>query len=96
MPSAAILANFGWHKPACRQAGSDDDGVSCDTSRRSDAVPDEIGRIPKGFRYFPAPLRSSSSEELKATPSSSRLAQRRKYLKTRLECIIEMGSSIVT
>jgi len=40
---------------------NDDEGVLIATPRRSDATISKIWRIPKGSRYFPAPLRCSSS-----------------------------------
>src|SRR3989338_2318485 len=52
---------------------------------RSDAVPDEIGRITKGFRYFFAPLCCAWVGVPTGTPLSARLAERRKYQTTRFE-----------
>ena len=65
-----------------------------DTPRRSDAVIAQIGHIPSGCSYFLIPLHCGFVAVSYDTASSPRLADIRKSLATRLECIFEIGSNI--
>ena len=86
IPSAAILANFLRCKKRRRRC------AGC-TPRRSDEAVQEIGYIPSGCGYFLIPLRCGFVAVSVDTASSPRLADIRKSLATRLECILEMDSS---
>ena len=65
-----------------------------DTPRRSDKAGQEIGHIPSGCGYFLIQLHYGFVAVSKDTASSPRLADIKKSLATRLECILGVGSEL--